>query len=166
MPFGTSNPRIPTSTIIGLPAFPLSAEMYQTQATLSDQIRWLNMDYPGIGTVPLASEEIYSMEFLADRVLALLDAAQCSSAVIMGTSMGGYVAMALWRKAPERIRGLILADTRADADAPEMAERRRSTVQDLRAKGVNVLRERLRQLFSEATRALHPEWIEAAQHRL
>ncbi len=167
MSLGTNRKSIiPTVTIVGLPAFPLSAEMYQAQSALSDPVRWLSLDYPGIGDVPLASEENYSMDFLADRVLALLDAVQCSSAVIMGTSMGGYVAMALWRKAPERIRGLILADTRADADTPDMAERRRDTVRDLRAQGVHVLRERLRQLFSESTRALHPEWIEAAHHRL
>jgi pimeloyl-ACP methyl ester carboxylesterase len=48
---------------------------------------------------------------------------------VVGMSMGGYVAFALWRAAPERVRSLVLCSTRATADA-DGARRDRLTVAD------------------------------------
>jgi pimeloyl-ACP methyl ester carboxylesterase len=47
--------------------------------------------------------------------------------VIGGLSMGGYVAMALLRRHPERIAALILADTKASAD-PDAAKANRERI--------------------------------------
>ena len=49
--------------------------------------------------------------------------------VIGGTSMGGYTAMALCRRHPERVAGLALIDTKASADAAEAAAGRRAMAQ-------------------------------------
>jgi 3-oxoadipate enol-lactonase len=62
----------------------------------------------------------YSMEMLADDCLDLLDNIGVKvPAVIAGLSMGGYITLALLRKYPQRVAGIILAATRAGADSPE-----------------------------------------------
>jgi pimeloyl-ACP methyl ester carboxylesterase len=58
--------------------------------------------------------------------------------VVCGLSLGGYVAFEVWRTARDRVAGLVLANTRAVADAPEGAEGRRALAARLRSEG-NVL---------------------------
>ena len=48
--------------------------------------------------------------------------------VLSGLSMGGYIVLAFARKYPEMLRGLILADTRADADSSEAKANRDKAV--------------------------------------
>jgi pimeloyl-ACP methyl ester carboxylesterase len=55
--------------------------------------------------------------------------------VPIGSSMGGYVAFELWRRAPERIRGLVLADTKAGADDAEARAGREASIRVLRDDG-------------------------------
>ncbi|MFA9439093.1 alpha/beta fold hydrolase [Uliginosibacterium sp. sgz301328] len=58
---------------------------------------------------------------LAEEVLAHAPA----RFALVGLSMGGYVAMEIMRRAPERVIGLALCDTNAHADTPEATARRR-----------------------------------------
>jgi 3-oxoadipate enol-lactonase len=78
------------------------------------------------------------MAACAERALSALDEAGVDRAVVCGLSMGGYVAFELWRRARERVIGLILANTRAVADPPEGAEARRTLARRLLSEG-NVL---------------------------
>ena len=73
----------------------------------------------GAGDPPAASIDDY-----AGDVIDLLDALHVEEAVIGGLSMGGYVAFALFRHAPRYVQGLVLADTRSQADTPEGVEGR------------------------------------------
>lgn len=77
----------------------------------------------------------YSMDRYADDVAALLDHLGVARAAVAGLSMGGYVALALWRRHRARVRALVLADTRAGADAPAARERRRELVTVAREAG-------------------------------
>jgi 3-oxoadipate enol-lactonase len=79
-----------------------------------------------------------TMAAAATHCLAAADEAGLDRLVVCGLSMGGYVAFDLWRQAPERFAGLVLANTRAGADTPEAAEGRRALAQRLRTEG-NVL---------------------------
>jgi len=63
--------------------------------------------------------------------------------VPVGVSMGGYLAFELWRRAPERVAGLVLVDTRAGAETPESRRGRDETIELLRDEGVPALWERL-----------------------
>ena len=84
-------------------------------------------------------------------------------AVVRGLSMGGYVAFEVWRRARERVAGLVLANTRAVADPPEAAAARRALAERLRSEG-NVLAEEPPALLSdgapEELRARVRGWIE------
>ena len=75
------------------------------------------------------------MAACADRALAALDEAGIQRAVVCGLSMGGYTALELWRRAPERLLGMVLANTRAVADTPEGAAGRRALADRLRTEG-------------------------------
>jgi pimeloyl-ACP methyl ester carboxylesterase len=61
-----------------------------------------------------------SIEAMADAALAMVD----GTFSLAGLSMGGYVAMEIMRKVPQRIRRLALLDTSARADTPEQTQRR------------------------------------------
>jgi len=55
------------------------------------------------------------------------------SFVVVGASMGGYCALSLARRAPERILGMVLVGSRADADTFERRRFRQETIADLRS---------------------------------
>ena len=76
-----------------------------------------------------------SMDDYAGDVIDLLDALHVEDAVIGGLSMGGYVAFALFRLAPALLPGLVLADTRPQADTPEGVEGRKRMLALVAAKG-------------------------------
>ncbi|HMN10488.1 MAG TPA: alpha/beta fold hydrolase [Gemmatimonadaceae bacterium] len=77
----------------------------------------------------------YSMDQYADDVAALLAALGIGPAVICGLSMGGYVAMAFWRRHRARVQGLVLMDTRAGSDPPEGRARRDEMIALARERG-------------------------------
>ena len=100
-----------------LHAFPLSRRMWRPQlAGLADSCRLLAPDLPGFGASPPWPAATCRMEDMAAAAVARLDEAGVAAAVVCGLSMGGYVALALYETFHERVRGLVLADTRAAAD--------------------------------------------------
>ena len=76
-----------------------------------------------------------SIDDYAADVIDLLDALHIDEAVIGGLSMGGYVAFAMFRHAPRYFQGLILADTKSQADTPEGVEGRKRMLQLVRREG-------------------------------
>jgi pimeloyl-ACP methyl ester carboxylesterase len=102
--------------LVLLHAFPLSSAMWLAQREgLLGRFRVITPDLRGFGGSVLGDEEP-SVDVMADDVAALLSAKGIDRAVVGGLSMGGYVAMALCRRHPDRVLGLVLAGTRADAD--------------------------------------------------
>jgi pimeloyl-ACP methyl ester carboxylesterase len=110
--------------LVLLHAFPMSSAMWQAQHDgLGDVCRVITPDQRGFGESPLADDEP-SLDHVADDVATLLDRLGLQQVVLGGLSMGGYVAMAVLRRHADRVAGLVLADTKAGADAPEGRERR------------------------------------------
>ena len=109
------------SAVVLLHAFPLHAGMWSRQVeALAAHHRVIAPDYRGLGLsspAPAAS----TMELLAGDVRALLAHLRVERAAVAGLSMGGYLALELWRQAPGLFRGLALCDTRAGADTAEGA---------------------------------------------
>ncbi len=111
--------------VVLLHAFPLNASMWSAQReALSASYRVLCPDQRGFGGSQLGHDDP-SLDEVADDVAAMLDARKVETCVLGGLSMGGYVAMAFARRHPDRLRGLVLADTKASADTPEAAANRR-----------------------------------------
>lgn len=121
--------------VVLLHAFPLSSAMWTDQRDgLSDLARVITPDLRGFGSSPLGHDDP-SLDHVADDVAAMLDALSLDSVVLGGLSMGGYAAMAFARRHPQRLRGLILADTKATADPPPARDKRERIAARLDAEG-------------------------------
>jgi 3-oxoadipate enol-lactonase len=143
--------------VVFLHAFPLNRTMWAPQTSaLAAEWRCLTIDTRGFGESPGSAP--FTMDRYADDIVAILDHAGIDRATVVGLSMGGYVAFALWRRAAERVRALVLADTRATADSPETIERRRELIAVARSEGVRAVADRqLIGLLGKTTRARRPE---------
>lgn len=81
-------------------------------------------NFPGFGGAAPAPG--WTIESVADRLAGGLADGPEGAAVVCGVSMGGYAALALAARHPDRVAGLVLADTRAEADDAAALERRRA----------------------------------------
>ena len=149
--------------LVLLHAFPLHAGMWTPQIEhLSSTHRVVAPDLLGFGGSD-APESMYRYTMLgfADVVAGLLDHLGLERVVLGGLSMGGYVAFAFLRQYPERVRGLILADTRAGADTTMVFDRRTDQQDQVARIGTTALIETLLAgLLSEETRAHRLELVE------
>lgn len=119
-------------------AFPLDHAMWQPQMGAFERNRRLIApDLMGFGRSGAAGHQ--TLDEHADDLVALLDELQVERAVAVGLSMGGYVAMAMWRRHRERIAALVLADTRAAADGPDERAAREAAAESVARDGVAAL---------------------------
>ena len=104
------------------------------------------------------------MEDMAAAAVALLDDAGVTAAVVCGLSMGGYVALALYERFHDRVRGLVLADTRAAADDAAGRERRFESARAVESGGPPALAalagSLVPKLIASRTRAARTELVE------
>jgi 3-oxoadipate enol-lactonase len=156
----------PEWTLVLLHAFPLAAEMWRPQLeAVPAGWRFIAPDLRGFGQSQVGDPTLpATMEGYARDVVALLDRLRVDRVVVGGLSMGGYVAFALLRLAPERIAGLVLADTRSEAD-DEAARASRDGMADTLARGgtVAVSERMLPGLLGATTRAARPEVVRGVQ---
>jgi len=146
-----------------LHAFPLHSGMWAPQIeALSAGRRVIAPDLPGFGgSDGPDSMSRYTMAGYAELVAGLLDRLALATVVLGGLSMGGYVAFAFFRQYPERVAGLILADTRAAADTAQVYERRTDQQDQIARIGTTALIEDLLVgLLAEDTRASRPDLVE------
>jgi len=124
--------------------------MFDAQVTaLSSQVRFVVPDCRGFGDSDLA-EGPTTMDAVAEDALRLLDFLGIGAAMVGGVSMGGYAALALLRRDPGRVRGLVLADTQVGADDEAARAARETLAREVLARGTEVLVER------QLPRLLHP----------
>ena len=151
--------------VIFLHAFPLNRSMWEgeIQALLADQrYRLVALDWRGFGESEISSSStkpvISAMDLFADDIANLMDTLGIQQAVLCGLSMGGYAAFSFARNYPQRLRGLILADTRPGADTPEGSVKRETVAQLAETEGSSAIADlQLPQLISDYTRLHHPE---------
>ena len=102
--------------------FPFRASMWEPQipVALESGRRAVAPDLPGFGdsAVP-AQRSAYSIDGYADVVAALVGHLGLGPVVLVGMSMGGYIALSVAERHAAVLAGLVLADTRADPDTPE-----------------------------------------------
>lgn len=151
---------------IGLPlvflhAFPLNRTMWAKQEeALSSQFRVITIDLRGHGEsdAPLWH---YSLDQAADDVHGLLDHLSIRQAVFVGLSMGGYILFAFYRKYAERVTGLVLADTRAQADTDEGKQARFEMAQIAYKQGARAIADIvIPKLLSPLTIHTRPELVQ------
>jgi pimeloyl-ACP methyl ester carboxylesterase len=110
---------------------------------------------------------VLTMAQLASDVLALLDHLQITGAVFAGCSIGGYVLLELWRRAPERVQGLVFVCSKAQPDAEANLARRAATIAIVRAEGTDALFNGMAQSLTGATaRERRPEMVAELRARM
>jgi pimeloyl-ACP methyl ester carboxylesterase len=135
--------------------------MYDAQlAALSGQARLIIPDMRGFGQSTPGDNSPALMETFAEDALALLDALDVGPAVVAGLSMGGYVALALLRRDPGRVRALVLADSQVGADDEAARARREALAEQVLLRGPDVLVE------SQLPRLLSASAAEATRTRV
>ncbi len=121
--------------VVLLHAFPQSRAMWAPQIdALSKTHRVIAPDFRGFGESD-APEGAYTLDQYADDVNGLLDHLAIARAPFVGLSMGGYTLFAIYRRHATRVNGLVLADTRAQADTEEGRAGRMAMAQTARSKG-------------------------------
>jgi len=138
--------------MILLHAFPLNGKMFEPQMeAFSRDHRVIAPDYPGFGRSPRTPAQP-DMRYYAEGVRGLLDRLEVEHILLGGVSMGGYVAFECLRLFPERVSGLVLANTRPEPDSEETKENRREMARRVAEEGVGVLIElQMERLLARST---------------
>jgi pimeloyl-ACP methyl ester carboxylesterase len=153
--------------VLFLHAFPLGLCMWDDQAKALRASRCVvRFDARGFGGTP-ADDSILTMERIADDGAALLDHLGISQAVVAGCSMGGYAAFAFVRRHGDRLKGLVLQDTRAGPDTEEARQGRAALAEKVRQEGAGAAADAfLPKLLGETTHAERQELRASLRERI
>lgn len=152
----------PGPVVVLLHGFPLDRTLWSFQRSSVGAIyRLITPDLRGHGH-SAAPDGIYTVDDMADDVIETLDALQLDAPLVLGgLSMGGYIALSIAERYPERLKALMLLNTRAAADAPEVAAKRQEQANEIEATGriEPFVEASLAKLFADSTRRDHPEIV-------
>lgn len=148
--------------------FPLDHTMWQPHFDrIARTHRVLAPDLRGFGASDVVPGSA-TMSQMADDLADLLDRLAIREPVTFcGLSMGGYVAWQFWKRHPQKLRALILCDTRAIADPPEVARARLVMAERVLNEGATVLADAmLDRLFCAHTKTHRPELVAATRRTI
>lgn len=147
--------------VVLLHAFPLDSEMWTSQIeSFANHYRVIAPDVPGFGASPALVD--LTIDRIATGVRDLIDALNISAPIVLGgLSMGGYVALAFARMFPNRLRALILADTKADPDDEAGRAGRDKMIALVQKEGTrSVVEQLLPKLLGTHTQSEKPEIVQ------
>ena len=144
--------------IIFLHGFPFNGSAWDEQiAYFKSRYQVYAPDLRGHGTAK-APPGPWMIAHFAKDILEFMDEKRIRRAVLCGLSMGGYVALHFAAKYPDRLAGLVLCDTRADADGNEVKTKRFDTIQRVQKEGLEGFsRDFAKSVLSETTLRSKPE---------
>lgn len=147
--------------VVFIHGFPFDHTMWEPQMkALPNHIRAITYDVRGHGQSDVADGQ-YTIEFFVDDLIALLDLLVVEQAVLCGLSMGGYIALRAAERHPDRIKALVLCDTRSEADPNEGRVKRSAAIKSIKTDGVPAFAEGfVKAIFAERTFQNNPKAIE------
>jgi 3-oxoadipate enol-lactonase len=139
-------------------AFPMGAAMWQPQLAAVPGWRIVTPSLPGFDGRALVNEK--TIDAYARDLLETLDEMGIERAVFGGLSMGGYVIFGVLRQSPERVAGLMLADTRTSIDNPDRRAARERSIALARSQGPSAIAdEMLPNILGPTTHAQRPQVV-------
>jgi 3-oxoadipate enol-lactonase len=147
--------------LVFLHAFPLSKVMWQPQVQVFvGSYRSITLDLRGHGESDAVLWN-FTLDDYANDVIGLLDHLNIAQAVFIGLSMGGYILFSLYRNFPERVKAMVLADTRAQADSQEGKAGRRAMTQHAHKEGATAIADvMLPKLLAPSTAQQRPDIVD------
>ena len=124
--------------ILFVHGYPFDRTIWRDQIEALEGYRRIAPDLRGMGESD-APDLGYGMAIYADDLAALLDALGVEDVVLCGLSMGGYVIFEFLRRWRDRVRALILVDTRAEADGAEARRARDAAAATARESGADAV---------------------------
>ncbi|RYD52077.1 MAG: alpha/beta hydrolase [Sphingobacteriales bacterium] len=154
------------NTLILLHGLPENATLWRNIAsTLAAHSHVIIPDLPGSGDSPLPDGPL-TIESMATAVNGLLQTLQITDCMLVGHSMGGYVAMAMLEAQPDLFHCIAMVHSTAKADSDEKKEQRQKAVQLIRNGGKDeYLKASTEKLFATAFRKAHPKVYEEQLER-
>ncbi|MES2485169.1 MAG: alpha/beta hydrolase [Bacteroidota bacterium] len=125
----------------------------------SKTYRVITLDLLGHGQTPCLGY-VHTMEDQADAIEAVLSELGIKKAIVMGHSMGGYVALAFGELYPEKVSGLVLQNSSSLPDSDERKANRDRAVAAVKQNATAFVRMSIANLFSEGNREMYSEEIE------
>ena len=110
-------------------------------------------DMPGHGDSTFDPAH-HSVDGIAQSYLELIANAGLPRVILVGISMGGYVALRMWARNREAIAALVLSNTKAERDSDEIVARRRAQIANIREHGLAQF------IHTGAPRRLSPKTLE------
>jgi pimeloyl-ACP methyl ester carboxylesterase len=150
-------------SLVLIHGFPLDHRIWKAQVEdLGDCCRVIAPDLKGFGKS--LSTEAFTMESLADELHQLLQQIGALPCVLAGLSMGGYIGLAFAEKFAADLKGLILIDSKAEAD-PQVAKENRQKAAELamHSGSVPVAAQMLPKMLAPSTIAQQPEVVKTLQ---
>ena len=122
--------------IIFVHGFPYDHQMWENQIDyLKEEYYCVTYDIRGLGESYIGDGQ-YTMEAFVWDLLSIMDHLHIEDPIICGLSMGGYIALRAVEKEQERFSGLILCDTRAEADDNDGKIKRSNAIDKINVEGV------------------------------
>jgi len=164
--------------LVLLHAYPLDSRMWDgviSHLHAEDpDLPILTVDAPGFGDSPegpavseqVDGDEEPSLDTFAKALDATLSELQIDEIVLAGLSLGGYVALAYAEAYPERIRGLGLLDTKAEADEEPARKVRLTTAAKVMTEGTSAIEGSLNNVLGATTLAQRPDVVEEVRKEI
>ena len=114
--------------------------------------RVITIDLPGHGHTD-SFGEVHSMDFMARMVKTVLDETGVNQCVMLGHSMGGYVALAFAEHYPYSLRGLGLINSHALSDSESHRESRLAVCSQVKENRASYIVNFVPTLFDDSNRA-------------
>jgi YbgC/YbaW family acyl-CoA thioester hydrolase len=148
------------AAVLFIHGYPLDHTLWEHQ--LAHLEGWMRIapDLRGMGQSD-APDLGYSMATYAEDLLALVNSLGVERVVLCGVSMGGYIAFEMLRRARERVRGLVLVNSRAEADTPEGRRARDASAAQAREGGAeSIAATMLPRILARAAPTENPALVE------
>ena len=144
--------------LVLLHAFPLHSGLFAALGDIPGH-RLITPDLRGFGSSP-RGDDPPSLAAMADDVVALLDRLNLETSLVGGVSMGGYVVMEMLRRVPHRLGGVLLLDTKAEADTEEARAGRVAMADGVRRDGTAALAPMTTVLLGSTSLSTRPDVVE------
>lgn len=129
-----NNKALPVLLVHG---FPFDHNMWHNQIeVISSQYYCISYDIRGLG-VSSTIDGQYTMESFVDDIMVIMDELKIEKPVLCGLSMGGYIALRAIERMEDKFRGLILCDTKSEADTNEGKLKRAEGIKKINEEGMD-----------------------------